>query len=165
MFLEERRMGRVAGGGLSETEMSSTRSQNRTLNLLDEFRTAFESSNFTNFESFIAGNNQPSDTSPSTSSSSSPLPTLTPSPPPNSPSTPNIVQPPAITMSVPNTLMPSRGDRSAPKFDPKQPRELRRYFSDLDTHFARAGITDAAFVMNIYSFPIFLLFVMRLFMR
>ena len=47
-------------------------------------------------------------------------------------------------MSVPNTLMPSRGDRSAPKFDPKQPRELRRYFSDLDTHFARAGITNAA---------------------
>jgi hypothetical protein len=40
--------------------------------------------------------------------------------------------------------MPSRGDRSAPKFDPKQPRELRRYFSDLDSHFARASITDAA---------------------
>ena len=38
--------------------------------------------------------------------------------------------------------MPSRGDRSAPKFDPKQPRELRRYFDDLDFAFTRAGVTD-----------------------
>ena len=40
------------------------------------------------------------------------------------------------------TPMLSRGDCAAPKFDLKYPRELRRYFSDLDTHFTRAGITD-----------------------
>jgi len=39
--------------------------------------------------------------------------------------------------------MPSRGDRSAPQFDPKQPRELRRYFADLEFMFTRAGITDS----------------------
>jgi hypothetical protein len=40
--------------------------------------------------------------------------------------------------------MPGRGDRSAPHFDPQQPRELRRYFSDLDFVFGRAGVTDNA---------------------
>jgi hypothetical protein len=40
------------------------------------------------------------------------------------------------------TPMPSRCDRSAPKFDPKQPRELRRYFVDLDFAFRQAGVTD-----------------------
>ena len=38
--------------------------------------------------------------------------------------------------------MPSRGDRSAPKFDPKQPCELRQYFDDLDFVFTCAGVTD-----------------------
>ena len=38
--------------------------------------------------------------------------------------------------------MPVRGDRAAPKFDPKQPRELRRYFADLEFVLARAQITD-----------------------
>jgi hypothetical protein len=38
--------------------------------------------------------------------------------------------------------MPSRGERIAPKFDPKQPRELRRYFSDLELLFVRSTITD-----------------------
>ena len=38
--------------------------------------------------------------------------------------------------------MPVRGDRSAPKFDAKQPRELRRYFTDLEFAFAHAQITD-----------------------
>jgi hypothetical protein len=38
--------------------------------------------------------------------------------------------------------MPVRGDRSAPKFDPKQPRELRRYFADLAFAFGRATVTD-----------------------
>jgi hypothetical protein len=47
-------------------------------------------------------------------------------------------------MSASNTPMPSRGNRSAPKFDLKQPRELRRYFSDLDTHFAHVSITNTA---------------------
>jgi len=40
--------------------------------------------------------------------------------------------------------MPARGDRSAPQFDPQQPRELRRYFADLDFAFGRAAITDRA---------------------
>lgn len=40
--------------------------------------------------------------------------------------------------------MPSRGDRSAPTFDPKQPRELRRYFGDLEFLFNKCGITDQA---------------------
>ena len=40
--------------------------------------------------------------------------------------------------------MPARGDRSAPRFDPQQPRELRRYFADLDFAFGRAGIADRA---------------------
>ena len=38
--------------------------------------------------------------------------------------------------------MPGRGDQSAPRFDPKQPRELRQYFADLDFVFNRAGIND-----------------------
>ena len=42
-------------------------------------------------------------------------------------------------MSAPVIAMPARGDRSAPKFDPKQPRELRRYFIDLNFHIGRAG--------------------------
>ena len=37
--------------------------------------------------------------------------------------------------------MPSRSDRSAPKFDPKQPRELHQYFDDLDFAFGRAAVT------------------------
>jgi hypothetical protein len=46
-------------------------------------------------------------------------------------------------MSAPAvTPMPARGDRAAPRFDPQQPRELRRYFADLDFAFGRAGITD-----------------------
>ena len=40
--------------------------------------------------------------------------------------------------------MPGRGDHSAPRFDPKQPRELRRYFADLDFAFDRASVTDNA---------------------
>ena len=40
--------------------------------------------------------------------------------------------------------MPARGDRSAPQFDPQQPRELHRYFIDLDFAFGRAAITDRA---------------------
>jgi hypothetical protein len=38
--------------------------------------------------------------------------------------------------------MPARGDRSAPHFDPRQPRELRRYFADLVYHFARSDVVD-----------------------
>lgn len=38
--------------------------------------------------------------------------------------------------------MPSRGDRAAPQFDPKQPRGLRRYFVDLEVQFGKAAVTD-----------------------
>jgi hypothetical protein len=37
--------------------------------------------------------------------------------------------------------MPARGNRTAPQFDPSQPRELWRYFGDLDFHFTRSQIT------------------------
>ena len=47
-------------------------------------------------------------------------------------------------MAAPVIAMPSRGDRSAPQFDTKHPRELRRYFSDLEYCFGRAQITDEA---------------------
>ncbi|CAK5275986.1 unnamed protein product [Mycena citricolor] len=41
-----------------------------------------------------------------------------------------------------NATMPARGARGAPEFDSKQPRELPRYFSDLEFHFTAANITD-----------------------
>jgi hypothetical protein len=37
--------------------------------------------------------------------------------------------------------MPARGHSTAPKFDPTQPRELRRYFNELDLLFGGANIT------------------------
>ncbi|KAJ7656576.1 hypothetical protein B0H17DRAFT_1163367 [Mycena rosella] len=40
--------------------------------------------------------------------------------------------------------MPARGDRNAPTFDSTKPRELPRYFSDLEFHFTRCTITDTA---------------------
>ncbi|KAF7314134.1 hypothetical protein HMN09_00572600 [Mycena chlorophos] len=42
------------------------------------------------------------------------------------------------------TQMPARGDRTAPHFDSKKPRELLRYFSDLEFLFNRASVTDNA---------------------
>ena len=48
---------------------------------------------------------------------------------------------PFIAMANPS--MPARGDRTAPTFDPRQPRELRRYFSDLEFHFNRSAVVDA----------------------
>jgi hypothetical protein len=38
--------------------------------------------------------------------------------------------------------MPARGHATAPKFDPAFPRDLSRYFSDLDLLFATCGIQD-----------------------
>ena len=80
---------------------------------------------------------------------------LSPSPPPpdNSPSEPANTSAPApapvplpapivIAPMVNPILMLSRGNRSAPKFDLKQPHELHRYFDDLDFVFTRAGVTD-----------------------
>ena len=38
--------------------------------------------------------------------------------------------------------MPPRGDRTAPTFDPTKPRELKRFFSELQYHFDAANVTD-----------------------
>jgi hypothetical protein len=40
--------------------------------------------------------------------------------------------------------MPARGDRGAPQFDSTKPRELHRYFNDLEFLFTRSGVTDEA---------------------
>ncbi|KAI0040416.1 hypothetical protein FA95DRAFT_1611819 [Auriscalpium vulgare] len=40
------------------------------------------------------------------------------------------------------TLMPTRGNRQAPKFDNLKPRELQRYFAESRDLFTRAGIED-----------------------
>ncbi|CAK5274470.1 unnamed protein product [Mycena citricolor] len=40
-----------------------------------------------------------------------------------------------------NTNMPARGARGAPEFDAKQPRQLLRFFTDLEFHFSLAGVT------------------------
>ena len=50
------------------------------------------------------------------------------------------------TMSgnAPNVLMPMRGERSAPTFDPKKPNKLIRFFKQLEALFARCNITDEA---------------------
>ncbi|CAA7271439.1 unnamed protein product [Cyclocybe aegerita] len=40
--------------------------------------------------------------------------------------------------------MPPRGDETAPTFDPSKPRELRRYFCDLEFLFDYAQVTDHA---------------------
>ncbi|KAJ7708097.1 hypothetical protein B0H17DRAFT_917168 [Mycena rosella] len=40
--------------------------------------------------------------------------------------------------------LPARGDCNTPTFDSTKPRELPRYFSDLEFHFTRCTITDAA---------------------
>ncbi|OCH83588.1 hypothetical protein OBBRIDRAFT_696880, partial [Obba rivulosa] len=37
-------------------------------------------------------------------------------------------------------VMPSRNDPKAPRFDPTNPRTLRRYFEDLEMHFLRCNI-------------------------
>jgi hypothetical protein len=41
------------------------------------------------------------------------------------------------------TTMPACSHSTAPKFDPTQPCELRRYFDELDMLFATCGITDS----------------------
>ncbi|KAI0949356.1 hypothetical protein AcW1_008990 [Taiwanofungus camphoratus] len=41
-------------------------------------------------------------------------------------------------------LMPPRGDRTSPTFDPDQPRTIRRYFQDLESLFVRCQIADEA---------------------
>ena len=44
--------------------------------------------------------------------------------------------------SSPTTYMPSRGHPTAPRFDPARPRELWRYFDELELLFVQCEITD-----------------------
>ncbi len=41
-----------------------------------------------------------------------------------------------------STCMPPRGDCTAPIFDPAKPRELKRFFTELQFHFDAANVTD-----------------------
>ena len=41
-------------------------------------------------------------------------------------------------------LMPAHGERRAPQFDPTKPRELCRFFDDLQFQFAQSGVVDEA---------------------
>jgi hypothetical protein len=45
-------------------------------------------------------------------------------------------------MATNNNVMPARGHSTAPKFDATQPRELRRYFNELEMLFDTCDITD-----------------------
>ena len=45
-------------------------------------------------------------------------------------------------MATTTPTMPARGHSTAPKFDPTQPRELRRYFAELEMLFAACSIID-----------------------
>ncbi len=40
------------------------------------------------------------------------------------------------------TCMPPRGHRTAPTFNPSKPREIKRFFLELQYHFDTAEITD-----------------------
>ena len=42
------------------------------------------------------------------------------------------------------SLMPARGERGAPQFDPAKPCGLRCFFNDLRFQFARLGVVDEA---------------------
>jgi hypothetical protein len=50
------------------------------------------------------------------------------------------LEPIAPTFAAPT--MPARGHSTAPKFSPTQPRELRRYFEELEVLFARCQVTN-----------------------
>ena len=41
-------------------------------------------------------------------------------------------------------MMPARGERGAPQFDPAKPRGLHRFFDDLRFQFARLEVVDEA---------------------
>jgi hypothetical protein len=69
--------------------------------------------------------------SESTSQPSSPTSTSTPHPSPVSP----------IAMAAPST-MPPQGHSSTPKFTPDVPRELQRYFKELELLFGPAQVVD-----------------------
>ena len=42
-----------------------------------------------------------------------------------------------------NPVMPARGHSTAPKFDPTKPRELRRFFDELELLFTACAVTDS----------------------
>ncbi|KAI0710607.1 hypothetical protein C8Q76DRAFT_624313 [Earliella scabrosa] len=46
--------------------------------------------------------------------------------------------------SLPSLLMPYRGSREAPTFNPEDPTTLERFFEDLERMFSRSKITDEA---------------------
>jgi hypothetical protein len=48
------------------------------------------------------------------------------------------------TAAATTHAMPAREHSTAPKFNENEPRELRRYFAELDTLFDDNGITDDA---------------------
>src|SRR6267154_6619830 len=54
----------------------------------------------------------------------------------------HITSQPSHVTNTPSIAMPTRYDRSAPCFDPSQPRELRRYFADLAQCLARSQIVS-----------------------
>jgi hypothetical protein len=45
-------------------------------------------------------------------------------------------------MATNNNIMPAHGHSTAPKFDSTQPRELRRYFNELELLFETCGIIN-----------------------
>ncbi|KAF8230455.1 hypothetical protein L208DRAFT_1092687, partial [Tricholoma matsutake] len=47
-----------------------------------------------------------------------------------------------FTSNMSMSFMPACGHSTSPKFDPKQPRELRKYFKELKFLFLTCGITD-----------------------
>ena len=47
-------------------------------------------------------------------------------------------------MATPTIIMPARGERAAPLFDKSRPREITRFFNDLEILFGRAQIASEA---------------------
>ncbi|KAF7334881.1 hypothetical protein MSAN_02357600 [Mycena sanguinolenta] len=90
-------------------------------------------------------------TSPSPPSLSPSSPPHLPTPPvPPPPSSPHVAQPPSrVSFPIPDfrapitppPAMPSRNDPIAPIFDSQKPRELRRYFCDLEFLLSRSHVT------------------------
>src|SRR5208282_3121666 len=63
--------------------------------------------------------------------------------PPSQPTQPvNQIQALQSIMTQPTFYMPMRNERSAPVFDSTKPRELPRFFADLESLFTRGGITS-----------------------
>ena len=52
-----------------------------------------------------------------------------------------VIPAPVINAAMANIPMPSKGNHSTLKFDPKQPHELHRYFDNLDFTFGHTAVT------------------------